>query len=394
MKIGLLGHGVVGSGLAQIVSAGGTKALQQMEFTKILVKDRGECMDERFTLQADEIINDEEIEVICECMGGVEPAFTYVNTALSRGKYVVTSNKKMLATRLKELMETAEKHGTGIACEATTGGGIYWIASLARTNRVDRVTSFRGIFNGTTNYILSRMTDEQKEFADLLKKAQALGYAEQDPTDDVDGFDVRYKTVISCVHAFGVCPEVESVPVYGIGNIRQVDIAYAASIGKCIKLLGRGCYENDILSACVMPVLLNAGEPLAQVADNFNMIESYSPHLGRAAYMGQGAGSLPTAHAMAEDLADYLEGCEIKSAGIKKPHNDRTRITWTRADNSREEGFYYIRTNREEAFGGYIAKHLENGSFLTGKMTMTELADCVRAAGDETIFVAEVADRD
>ena len=396
MKIGLLGHGVVGSGVDKIIAEAQTKALQKMHITKILVKDSSEFAagDGRFTTNANEVLEDPEIDVICECMGGVEPAFTYAKTALEHGKFVVTSNKKMFATCLKELLKTAEKHGAGLAFEATTGGGIPWIAGLERINRVDRVTSFRGIFNGTTNYILSRMTSEKKDLEELLYEAKRLGYAEQDPTDDIDGLDVRYKTVISCVKSFGVCPDIESVPVFGICNISKEDIACAASLGKIVKLIGRGKYENGILSASVMPMLLDATDVLSQVPSNFNMIESDSPALGRAGFMGQGAGSLPTAHAILQDLADYQEKREAGMAKIKMPLITQTKVVWNKADNQREEGVYYIRTKKEDCFREYAKERLENGAILTKKTALTKILDCVLAAKDDTLFLAEVSSND
>ena len=145
------------------------------------------------TLNVNEILNDPEIDVVVECMGGLEPAHTFVKKALENGKYVVTSNKKMLATCCSELFDIARKNNVTIHYEAACGGGIPWMASLDRTRRVDDIQSFRGIFNGTTNYILERMKQEGRNFDDMLKEAQKLGYAEQDPSDDIDGYDVRYK---------------------------------------------------------------------------------------------------------------------------------------------------------------------------------------------------------
>ena len=164
-------------------------------------------------------------------MGGLEPAHTFVKQALENGKHVVTSNKKMLATYCRELFDTARENGVTVHYEASCGGGIPWMASLDRTRRVDDIISFRGIFNGTTNYILDKMTQEQASFDAKLKEAQKLGYAEQDPTDDIDGLDVRYKVNLSCVKAFDFLPENENIITYGIRNIKECDLQYCQENG-------------------------------------------------------------------------------------------------------------------------------------------------------------------
>ena len=196
MKIGLLGHGVVGGGVRKIIDEGATWEVRELEVVRILVKDEVEMTDPRTTMDPDDILNDPQIEVVAECMGGLEPAHTLAKKALQKGKHVVTSNKKMLATYCEDLFETARQNGVTVHYEASCGGGIPWMASLDRTRRVDDIDSFRGIFNGTTNYILSRMYSEGTDFAQMLKEAQKLGYAERDPSDDIDGHDVKYKVVL------------------------------------------------------------------------------------------------------------------------------------------------------------------------------------------------------
>ena len=204
MKIGLLGHGVVGKGVSRICDAS-----EILQIKRILVKDDWELTDPRCTQNVQEILDDPEIDVVVECMGGIEPARSFLMKALQNGKHIVTSNKKMLANCSKELFAEAKKNNVSIHYEATCGGGIPWMASLERILRIDPIDSFRGIFNGTTNYILSRMDEESLEFEPLLKEAQKLGYAEQNPSDDIDGMDVRYKVALSCMKAFKVMPVLE-----------------------------------------------------------------------------------------------------------------------------------------------------------------------------------------
>ncbi|MBR3348536.1 MAG: homoserine dehydrogenase, partial [Solobacterium sp.] len=227
-KIGLLGHGVVGSGVRKIIDDGATWEVRELEVSRILVKDESELTDPRCTLDFDEILNDPEITIIAECMGGLEPAHTFAKKALEKGKYVVTSNKKMLATFCEDLFETAVKNGVTVHYEASCGGGIPWMASLDRTRRVDDIDSFRGIFNGTTNYILERMKKEGKDFDEMLAEAQKLGYAERDPSDDIDGFDVKYKVSLSCVKAFDTLQDIDDITTFGIRNIRKEDLQYCA----------------------------------------------------------------------------------------------------------------------------------------------------------------------
>jgi len=240
MKIGLLGHGVVGGGVSRIIDTGRSEEVKQLEVVKILVKDESECTDERCTTNADDILNDPEIDAVCECMGGLEPAHTFVKRALEAHKHAVTSNKKMLANYFDELLSIAEENGVQLLYEATAGGGIPWMANLRSIRRIDEVDRFRGIFNGTTNYMLSHMESEQADFDEMLEKAQSLGYAERDPSDDIDGFDVRYKVMLSAAAAFDAVIDPAEIITFGIRNIRKGDIAWANEHGKSVKLIGSG----------------------------------------------------------------------------------------------------------------------------------------------------------
>ena len=179
MKIGLLGHGVVGSGVTAITDSCARKKVRRLEVTRILVKDESELTDPRCTLNVEEILQDPEIELVAECMGGLEPAHTMVSRALEAGKHVVTSNKKMFANYCEELFGLAQENGVTIRYEASVGGGIPWMSNLTRIKRLESVLSFRGILNGTTNYILTRMEETGRDFEECLAEAQKLGYAEK-----------------------------------------------------------------------------------------------------------------------------------------------------------------------------------------------------------------------
>ena len=382
MKIGLLGHGVVGGGVRQIIDEGATWEVRELEVKKILVKDESELTDPRCTLNFDEILNDPEIEIVAECMGGLEPAHTFAKKALEKGKYVVTSNKKMLATYCEDLFETAVANNVTVHYEASCGGGIPWMASLDRTRRVDDIESFRGIFNGTTNYILERMKKEGKDFDEMLAEAQKLGYAERDPSDDIDGHDVKYKVSLSCVKAFDTLQDINDIITFGIRNIRREDLEYCAENRLTCKLIGTGSYHGDYISACVLPMFLKSDDVFANIPLNFNAIESDSKTLGAAAFVGQGAGSLPTAHAVVQNLVDIWKN--------QDPEINEKKVT--PVDNQIHQGIFYIRTAKQAAFADVIDRRVSELAFITKKISLVQAAALCAAAGDDKIFLAEVAE--
>lgn len=381
MKIGLLGHGVVGSGVQQIIDAGATWEVRELEVKRILVKDESEIDDPaRMTTDVNEILNDPEIEVVAECMGGVEPAHTYAKRALENKKHFVTSNKKMLATCVEDLFESARRNGVTVHYEAACGGGIPWMASLDRTRRVDDIDSFRGIFNGTTNYILNQMSEKGSDFDEMLKEAQKLGYAERDPSDDIDGYDVRYKVNLSCVKAFDALVHVDDILTYGIRTINAGDIAWTEKHGMVCKLLGHGENLRDRVSAWVMPAFLRKDDVFANIPLNFNAIASDSKTLGDAVFIGQGAGSLPTAHAVVQNIIDIWKNQDPEI-------NDKTHME---VDPSAHKGIFYIRTKNADVFQNVKNEEVNADTLLTKKISLKELADLIHQAEDASLFVAEV----
>lgn len=379
MKVGLLGHGVVGSGVRKIIDDSNTKETKDLEVVKILVKDKSEVKESRMTLNPDDVLNDPEIEVVVECMGGIEPARSFALQAMQHGKHFVTSNKKMLAASFKDLYECASQNGVTLHYEASCGGGIPWMANLERTKRVDAITSFRGIFNGTTNYILSRMVNEGKDFDELLKEAQSLGYAEKDPTDDIDGFDVRYKVALSCLKAFDLIVEPSSISMYGIRHITKEDVEYCLKNGYVVKMIGKGVKHGGSVEASVMPMFVKNDDVFASIPLNFNAIESDSETLGKAVYIGQGAGSLPTAHAVVQDVIDILNEEKINSENMVDGN----------VDNNDTLGVYYIRTVNKDVFLDVVDKVGDN-VIVTKHISLTQLNQLIEKANDETLFVAEV----
>ena len=380
MKIGLLGHGTVGSGVRKIVDEKNTKEISQLEISKILVRYEKDITDKRMTVDIYDIVDDPAIDVVVECIGGDEPAFTYVKAALFNGKHVVTSNKKMLVNHLEELLELARTRGVSLKYEAACGGGIPWMSNLNRTKRIDDIESFRGIFNGTTNYILSKMSDEGSEFVVALKEAQDCGYAEFDPSDDIDGMDTAYKVVLSSCKGFGVLANVQDLDIYGIRHISAKDIAYACKHGYVCKLIGSGVKSESSVSGTVIPTFIPKQNIFATIPANFNAIESDSKTLGKMTYVGQGAGSFPTAHAVVQDLIDLVLHQDIEvSSGVSICVDNKTRVS-----------SFYVRSINLNRIEEVIEERIDEDTCITKRMSFVELASVVKTLEDDAVFVAEV----
>ena len=380
MKIGLLGHGTVGSGVRKIVDEKKTKEISELEISKILVRYEKDITDQRMTVDIHDIVEDPDIDVVVECIGGDEPAFSYVQAALFNGKHVVTSNKKMLVNHLGELLETARTRGVSLKYEAACGGGIPWMSNLDRTKRIDDIESFRGIFNGTTNYILSKMSDEGSEFALALKEAQDCGYAEFDPSDDIDGMDTAYKVVLSSCKCFGILANIQDIDIYGIRHISAKDIAYACKHGYVCKLIGSGVKSDSSVSGTVISTFIPKQNIFATIPANFNAIESDSKTLGKMTYVGQGAGSYPTAHAVVQDLIDLVlhQDTEV-SFGVS-----------VCVDNKRRVSSFYVRSVNLNRMEEVIEERIDEDTCITKRMSFVELASVMKTLEDDAVFVAEV----
>ena len=380
MKIGLLGHGTVGSGVRKIVDEKKTKEISELEISKILVRYEKDITDQRMTVDIHDIVDDPTIDVVVECIGGDEPAFSYVQAALFNGKHVVTSNKKMLVNHLGELLETARTRGVSLKYEAACGGGIPWMSNLDRTKRIDDIESFRGIFNGTTNYILSKMSDEGSEFAVALKEAQDCGYAEFDPSDDIDGMDTAYKVVLSSCKGFGILANIQDIDIYGIRHISAKDIAYACKHGYVCKLIGSGVKSDRSVSGTVIPTFIPKQNIFATIPANFNAIESDSKTLGKMTYVGQGAGSYPTAHAVVQDLIDLVL------------HQD-TEVSFGESvcvDNKSRVSSFYVHSVNLNRMEEVTEERIDEDTCITKRMSFVELASVMKTLEDDAVFVAEV----
>lgn len=312
VKIGLLGFGTVGSGIYKIITSMHDEIAQRedvdLSVGKVLVKALDEpntsiAEDKSiFTTNFEDVLADEEITVIAECMGGEEPARTFILAALNVGRSVVTSNKEVFAKHWTKMEEAAHQNNAGLYFEATVAGGIPVIRTLTHSMQGNNIESIMGIINGTTNYILSAMSEEGREFDDVLKEAQAKGFAEFDPTADIEGFDAMYKISILASLAFHTRVPIERVYREGITKVTKQDISYAREFGCVIKLLAIAKMKDNRIEVRVHPTMVPIEHPLASVRGSFNAVFIHGQHVDDVMLYGRGAGSLPTASAMVSDI--------------------------------------------------------------------------------------------
>jgi homoserine dehydrogenase len=326
IKIGVLGLGVVGSGTVKILQENADELSQRIGarliVKKIAVRDVKKPRPIKVNpslLTGDpwEVINDPEIEILAELIGGVEPAHDYVLKAIASGKNIVTANKEMMAKAGHDLMTAAQEAQKDFFLEGSVAGGIPILAAIKESLVANNFQEIQGIVNGTTNYILTKMTNEGANFDDVLKEAQAQGYAETDPTSDVDGFDAQYKIAILASMAFHSRVPLEQVSAEGIRNIRARDITVAAQLGYKIKLLAvaRQNEERTAMEIGVHPTLLPLSHPLASVNDVFNAVLVRGHAVGQAMFYGRGAGSLPTGSAVVGDIMSCARNILMGSTG-------------------------------------------------------------------------------
>ena len=320
VNVGLLGLGTVGSGVVRMIHSHQEQLQHQVgcpvEVKKILVKhvDKERDVDvdrSLLTDQVEEIIEHPEIDVVIEVMGGIEETKQYLLTALRNGKHVVTANKDLMALHGGELLSVATEHGCDLFYEASVGGGIPIIRSLVEGLASDKITKMMGIVNGTTNYILTKMNQERASFEEVLKEAQSLGFAEADPTSDVEGLDAARKMVILATLGFSMNIHLDDVYVEGISRVGIEDIEYANQLGYTVKLIGIAQRDNGRVEVSVQPTLLPNEHPLAAVNDEYNAVYVYGEAVGETMFYGPGAGQLPTATAVVSDLITVVKNMRL-----------------------------------------------------------------------------------
>lgn len=350
MKIGLVGVGTVGEAVAQILRNNketiAARAGKELKVVKGVVKNLERKRDVDFPLTTDyrEVVSDPEIDIVVELMGGVEEAYKVVSEALKNGKAVVTANKALLAYHRYELEAIA--NGKPLLYEASVAGGIPIIRALRDGLSANNIESIRGIVNGTSNYMLTKMFDDKEPFDKVLKEAQALGYAEADPTFDIGGFDAAHKLLVLASLAYGIDAKPEDILIEGIGHLSDDDIAFAKEFNYTIKSLAIAKKMGDKVSLRVHPVMISKRQMIAKVDGVMNGISIVGDKVGETFYYGAGAGGKATASSVIADLIAIARGENAPMLGYKNPSE-----TLTLAPKNDIESKYYIRVLVEDVAG-------------------------------------------
>lgn len=393
MDIAIIGYGVVGSGVAEVIRKNSqsieTRAGEPIRVKKILdIRDfPGSPDSELFTKDPADIFDDPDIKVVAETVGGTRAAQEFTKRAFAAGKHVVTSNKELVSAHGPELLKMASENGVSYLFEASVGGGIPIIRPLGQCLAANVINGITGILNGTTNYILTKMRREGMDFSDALKGAQQNGYAEADPTADVEGHDACRKIAILSSIAYNEFVDCNNIYTEGISRISLADMQYAEAMDSVIKLIGVSRKQGEKIFARVTPAIISKEHPLANVEDVFNAIVVSGDAIGDAMFYGRGAGKLPTASAVIADIIDIAR------------HNECTTNVWKRKDGDNmvpfgeSESAFLVRTavrNSTEA-AKYIGSVFDNVEYIrpeninndselafrTGKMTEAEFAGCI-----------------
>lgn len=397
MKVAVMGYGTVGSGVAEVIDthkdviskrSGGI----ELEVAKILdLRDfPGDKHEGELTKDFNEILNDPEIMVVAETMGGINPAYDFTMKLLKAGKSVVTSNKELVAQKGLELLETAKEYGTNYLFEASVGGGIPIIRPMSQCLAANHIEGIAGILNGTTNFILTKMIEDDMSFDDALKLAQENGYAEKDPTADIEGHDACRKVCILASLAFGKHVYPSQVETEGISNITLEDVSYIHSANGVIKLLGQIKYidENNI-AAFVSPAVVYNGSQLASVRDVFNAILVRGDAVGDVCFYGRGAGKLPTASAVVADMVDCAKHVDRRKVFGWGPGEEDYVVDYK----TQLEMPFYVRAKLSESevlsmfsdvkFLSRKGQPSDEVAFITDSMTQEKL---YKTLGDSKVF--------
>lgn len=383
IKVAVMGYGTIGSGVVEVLDINRNSIAKRageeigVKYVLDLRDFPGDPIQDKVVHDYKTIAEDPEVSIVVETMGGVEPAYTFVKAMLEAGKHVTTSNKALVAAKGAELIALAKEKNVNFMFEASVGGGIPIIRPLNSCLTADEIEEITGIVNGTTNYMMTKMSEEGLEFDDVLKDAQAKGYAEKDPTADIEGYDACRKIAILTSLVCGQQVDFEDIHTEGITKISATDIKYAKAMGRAIKLLASSKKVGDGYVAMVAPFLLPQTHPLYSVNDVFNAIFVHGNVLGDAMFYGSGAGKLPTASAVVADIVDIAKHLDVNVA-----------IEWSSkklelVDYKNSENRYFVRTTAEQAavenvFGSveYVVAEGVTGEvgFITGSMSEAEYA--------------------
>jgi len=376
LRVGLLGLGTVGCGVIKLIEGHQQDLIMQTGYEiiieKVLVQDlekKRNCSiePELLTDYPLEILNNPRIDVIIEVMGNVQPTFEYLMHALSTGKHIVTANKDLIAIHGAELLAEASRNQCDIFYEASVAGGIPIIRALVEGFASDRITKLVGIVNGTTNYILSKMSEEGAPFTEVLAKAQELGYAEADPRSDIEGLDAARKMAILSNLAFHMDVSIEDVEYKGITQVSKEDIKYSKQLGYEIKLLGIAKLNDQQLEVSVQPTMIHKKHPLAKVSGVYNAIYVYGEAVGETMFYGPGAGELPTATAIVSDLVTVVKNISlgVSGRGIVPPYQPKLLKT-----SAKKVSRYFLRLKVVDQLG-VLAKLTQ--SFTDYQISLQEI---------------------
>ncbi|MBE6939525.1 MAG: homoserine dehydrogenase [Ruminococcaceae bacterium] len=378
MNIGLLGFGVVGRGVYDF-------ALNREDVTvsRVLVRSPKPELGALATEQVQDILADPTIDTVVEVMGGLHPAYEYICAALKAGKHVVTANKAVISAYYPEFIALAKEQGVALRCTAAVGGGIPWLVNLERCKRLDQVMELGGIMNGTSNFIMDAMHAAPVSFPAILKQAQELGYAEADPSADIDGDDIRRKLTISANVAFDALLAEEEIPMFGIRTVTDGDIAAFQSHGFVCKLIATAQRCGEGVCAFIEPTLVDSHELEAAVPANFNLISYSGQWTGRQSYFGQGAGRYPTAYNVVQDCLDILDGQRNFYTEAMAP---------TALDGDAVAHPYYVRTSCPDAWLESITADRWECGVITSAVSVGQMLTWAhqQVQKDPTCFIAGI----
>ncbi|CAM3024490.1 homoserine dehydrogenase [Sporolactobacillus spathodeae] len=359
VSVGLLGFGTVGTGVVRLLTQEKERLEARMgcsiELKKVLVRNKNRprkvLIDSRIlTTDASDVLDDPEIDIIIELIGGVDKAYRYILRALQNKKNVVTANKDLMASYGEELLLEARKSKKDLFYEASVAGGIPILRTLTDSLAADRIVKLIGIVNGTTNYILSQMSHEGLSYEKSLQSAQSLGFAEADPTSDVEGLDAARKMVILSHLAFSIPVRMDDVKITGITDVTREDIVYAQKLGYTVKLVGVSEVNNGAIDVRVEPTLLPNGHPLASVDNENNAIYVYGSTLGETMYYGPGAGEGPTAVSVLSDLLAVIRNMNL---GVTGNHIFLPRREMHNREENSIESQFFVRLHMKDEPGSF-----------------------------------------
>lgn len=390
IQVAVMGYGTVGSGVVEVIEKNkeeiNKKSNEALNIKYILdLRDfPGDPYEDKIVHDVEVILNDPEVQIICETMGGLKPAYEFTKRALMSGKSVCTSNKELVATHGPELIQIAHEHTCNYLFEASVGGGIPIIRPLNYSLTAEKIDAISGVLNGTTNYILTKMEREGAAFEEVLKEAQEKGYAERNPEADIEGYDACRKIAILSSLMCGKNVRYQDIYTEGITKITADDFKYAKVMDCTIKLLGLAKEENGGLYAMVSPFLISKSHPLSMVNDVFNAVCVHGNMLGDSMYYGRGAGKLPTASAVVSDVVDCARHigkiitCFWDAEDVKLTNVDEVeRAFFVRVEKAKEQ-------EAKETFGD--VKEITAGvdgefAFVTGRMSEKEFNEKVEKVG-------------